>query len=109
MRDPPSPLYGWVECFALGFSRNGLGFVLESDRDGAFFGFLSLGGAVFTCGCVTPPPFFGGVLGFLLVGGVVDSFGWRIFSYFYVFFFIFRFGDARLRAHYAGDRGFELL
>ena len=26
----------------------------------------------------------------------MDSFGWRIFSYFYVFFFIFFFRDARL-------------
>ena len=92
---PPSPLYGWVECFALGFSRNGLGFVLESDRDGVFFGFLSSDGVVFTCGCMTPPsPFFGGVLGFLFVGGVVDSLNSDIFSYFFVllctFFYLSR-------------------
>ena len=29
MHDPLSSLYGWLECFCLGFSRNGLGFVLE--------------------------------------------------------------------------------
>jgi hypothetical protein len=75
---------------ALGFSRNGLGFVLESDRDGAFFGFLSSDGVVFTCGCVTPLPFFGGVFFILLfVVGVVDSLNWDIFSYFFVLFYIY--------------------
>ena len=63
MYDPPPP-YMVVYCrgleIALGISRNGLGFYLESDRDGAFFGFLSSDGAVFTGGCMTPPSFFWG-------------------------------------------------
>ena len=84
---PPPPPCTVVYCrglgIALGFSRNGLGFVLESDRDGAFFGFLSSDGAVFTCGCMTPPPFFRGVLAFLFEGGVVDSLNSDIFSYFF--------------------------
>ncbi len=89
---PPSP-YTVVYCrglgIALGISRNGLGFYLESDRDGAFFGFLSSDGVVFTCGCMTPPPFFGGVLGFLFLGGVSDSLNSDIFSYFFVLLCIF--------------------
>ena len=52
---PPPPLC--VGCFGLGFSRNCLGFVLESDREGGFSGFLSMDGVVFTGGCMTPPPF----------------------------------------------------
>ncbi len=34
-----------------------------------------------------PSLFFGGVLGFLFVGGVLDSLNWDIFSYFFVLFF----------------------
>jgi len=63
MHDPPLPytvVYRRGLGIALGFSRNGLGFVLESDRDGVFFRFLSSDGAVFTCGCMTPPSFFWG-------------------------------------------------
>jgi len=53
---PPLPLC--VGCFGLGFSRNCLGFVLESDREGGFSGFLSMDGVVFTGGRMTPPSFF---------------------------------------------------
>ena len=93
MHDPPYPLYRyvlWGVRSCLGFSRNGLGFYLESDRIGGVFGFLLSIGVVFTGGCMTPPsPFFGGVLGFLFVGGVLDSLNWDIFSYFFVLFFIY--------------------
>jgi len=58
---PPSPLY--VVWSGFGFSRNCLGFFLESDRDGAFFGLLPSWGDCFTFRCVTPPMFF------LMVGG----------------------------------------
>jgi len=36
-----------------------------------------------------PPPFFGGVLGFLFVGGVSDSLNSDIFSYFFILFSIY--------------------
>ena len=38
---------------------------------------------------LTPLPVFGGrFFGLLLVGGVLDSFSWVIFSYYFVFFYI---------------------
>jgi len=52
---PPLPPLRCVGVwFGLGFSRNCLGFFLESDRGGAFFGLLSLWGGCFRFRCVTP-------------------------------------------------------
>ena len=52
--NPPFPLY-LLGCFGLGFSRNCLGFVLESVAGGGIFMFLFVDGVVFTGGCMTPP------------------------------------------------------
>ncbi len=55
---PPLPPSCWVWCFGLDFSRNCLGFVLESVEGGGVFGFLSVDGLVFTYGQGTPPSLF---------------------------------------------------
>ena len=55
MHDPPLPPLRCVGVwFGLGFSRNCLGFYLESDRGGAFFGLLPSWGGRFRFRCVTP-------------------------------------------------------
>jgi hypothetical protein len=90
---PPSPLY----CCVLQGAWNCPGFFSEWPR---FLPGIGSGWSVFRVPFVgwrcfhlwmydPPSPFFGGVLGFLLVEGVVDSFGWRIFSYFFVLFSIY--------------------
>jgi len=85
---PPSPpiLGGLWRCL----SWNGQCFKLESDRDGAIFGFLSVGGRFFICGRCTPPS--PPVLG----NGFLDSFlrkglwiNRHIFSYLLIFYPIF--------------------
>ena len=55
---PPPYFCGTREWIDLGFSWNCRCFFLESDRDGAFFGLLSLWGGCFRFRCVTPSMFF---------------------------------------------------
>ncbi len=98
MHDPPSPL----GCCGLLGAWNYPGFFSEWPR------FLPRIGSYRRCfrvpfvdwRCIhgwmydPPPPFFGGVLGFLFVGGVSDSLNSYIFSYFFIllctFFYLSR-------------------